>query len=603
MFNTSSSAFQKAYQFIKIPLAFYRIQDGRLEPILVSDGFCEMMHMDSSQLLHHLKQSTFTNIHPDDAGKLQNAVIDFMTSEGVYDVIYRSELDKKGEYHYIHSYGTWQQLENGEKIMCVIYLDLSKCIDESEKILAAYKMSLQDHFFTDPLTSLPNFNYFNQFAEGCASAIRAAGHQPFLMYSDVIGMQYYNEQYGYASGNDLLCLISDVLKEEFSGALVVRSSDDHFIVLGEFLNAKDVSCKIAKVNTLIRQQTSGKTIGMKTGVCIFDEQMDTLTALDHAKSAAKWIENDINRMYCYYTKSQQQHFQKQQYVLENLDKAIKNKWIKIYYQGISRVKTGKVSAFEALARWIDPQFGTLSPADFIPVLKKFHLMHKLDLYVAEQVCRDTEIWDSYGFVAIPVTVNFSAQDFDYVNVPVALSSLYEKIIGKSDEKQKRVIVEITEQDVAQATENFHKQIKQLREMGFHVWLDDFGSGYSSLSNFGLISVDLIKFDMDLLKNLDGHKGINRLIIQAMTEIARDVGVHTLSEGMETELQKSFLEKAGCELAQGYLFHKPEPLDVIIERIKQQNCPKECETPDERFSRGEEWLRQDDGKIFKEVEMS
>jgi EAL domain-containing protein (putative c-di-GMP-specific phosphodiesterase class I) len=352
-----------------------------------------------------------------------------------------------------------------------------------------------------------------------------------------------------------------------------------------------VSCKIAKANTLIRKETSGKTIGMKTGVCIFEEGMDTFTALDHAKSAAKWIENDINRMYCYYTAAQKQKFQKQQYVLENLDKALKNNWIKIYYQGIARVKTGKVSAFEALARWIDPQLGTLSPAEFIPVLKKFHLMHKLDLYIAEQACRDAVAWDSCGFVSVPITVNFSATDFDYVNVPVTLSSLYEKIIGKTDENPKRIIVEITEQDVARATDNFYKQIKQLRELGFHVWLDDFGSGYSSLSNFALIDVDLIKFDMDLLKNLDGNRGINKLIIQSMTEIARDVGVHTLSEGMETEFQKSFLKQAGCELAQGYLFHKPEPLDAIIERIKQQNCPKECETPDERHTLNEEWLQK------------
>ena len=586
------------YQLLMVPMALYRVTNGELDPILVSDGFCKMMNMDSKQLMHLLKKGTFAKIHPDDAGKLQKAVMDFIHKKGEYDVIYRSELDKSGEYTYVHSFGSWQTLTSGEEVMCVIYLDLSKCVDESEKMTLAYKLALQDIFYTDPLTQLPNINYMNQFLQGRANSIVGAQQTPFLLYADMIGMQSYNDQYGFQAGNNLLCLVALLLREEFPKALVIRAVDDHFVVLDAFESAKLLSSKISKINTQIRQQAEGTTMGLKAGVCIFEDGMDADEALDHAKSAAKWVENDMNRVYCYYTKAQKEKYQKQQYIVENLDQAIKNKWIKVYYQAITRVQTGKVAAFEALARWIDPALGLLPPSDFIPALKKFHLMYKLDMCIAEQACRDLVTWDKEGLPNIPITVNFSAQDFDYIDVVKSLEAMYDKIVGAPIEKQRRLIVEITEQDVAQATDNFHKQIKELKANGFHVWLDDFGTGYSSLSNFGMLDVDLIKFDMDLLRNVNRNKGANRLIMKAMTEIARDIGIHTLSEGMETEDQQAFLKQADCELVQGYLVHKPEPLNVIIDKIKHEKCPRECETDEERKALTAEWLKRKVDMITK-----
>ena len=144
--------------------------------------------------------------------------------------------------------------------------------------------------------------------------------------------------------------------------------------------------------------------------------------------------------------------------------------------------------------------------------------------------------------------------------------------------------------MALATDVFIDQLRKIRESGYKLWIDDFGSGYSSLNVFSRFDVDLIKFDMELLRNLDVHNGANREILKAMIDVAKRLGIHTLCEGMETEEQKQFLLEAGCELAQGYLYHEPEELDTIFERLHIGIPIPRWETTKERLEREKTWER-------------
>jgi EAL domain-containing protein (putative c-di-GMP-specific phosphodiesterase class I) len=142
-------------------------------------------------------------------------------------------------------------------------------------------------------------------------------------------------------------------------------------------------------------------------------------------------------------------------------------------------------------------------------------------------------------------------------------------------------VEITEQDMATATDRFAEQLKSIRAMGYQLWLDDFGSGYSSLNVFSRFEVDMIKFDMALIQHLDERNGVNREIIKAMISIARTLGIGTLAEGVETEEQSAFLRDAGCNLLQGYLFRRPTPLDTILYMCRGEHFSRRWETEEER----------------------
>ena len=406
-----------------------------------------------------------------------------------------------------------------------------------------------------------------------------------------MGMHYYNGQYGYQRGNEFLQHVAETLRESFPDALAIRGQDDHFILIDAFDEHRRLEEHIALANNAIRRGAEGSTVGIKTGVCIYEEGMRTIEALDHARNALKWIGNDLNRICNFYAFVDEDQLWNQRYVIESFDQAMREGWIKVYYQGISRVETGKGTAFEALARWIDPVRGILSPSEFIPVLKKYHLLHKLDLFIAEQVCREYPLRVSEEVPVLPVSVNFSAQDFDYTDIPSALEEIYHRYHVPDVAGEKSLIVEITEQDMAKAEERLHDQVRRLRRNGFRIWLDDFGSGYSSLNAFGRYDIDLIKFDLDLLRNLDENNGANRRIMKAMVEVARELGIHTLAEGMETEDQKAFLQAIGCELAQGYLYHRPEPIAAMIYRQNNGQKPRPFETAEDRKHMREKWYNE------------
>ena len=268
--------------------------------------------------------------------------------------------------------------------------------------------------------------------------------------------------------------------------------------------------------------------------------------------------------------------------LEHFDKAIQYGWIKVFYHALYRIETKMVAAFEGLARWVDPNRGIISPAEFIPVLIRYHQLYKLDLYMFEQVCREVKIRHDNGLPLVPVSVNFSRQDFDHTDVPAAMDALYEKYGLNEYVDKGYFIVEITEQDIAVGSDKLHEQLGRIRNSGYRLWLDDFGSGYSAINMFSRFEFDLIKYDMDLLRHLDDHGGANRLILKELVYVAKRLGMHTLVEGVETKDQLDFVKEIGCELAQGFYFHKPESLDEIVFRIKNNGgFIKACETKEER----------------------
>ena len=580
---------RKAYEAQPIAFVYDQFVDGKVVPLLVSDGFCELVGMDREHAMTWFSKGQFERLHPDDVGRVARVSSEFANHRSGYDLIFRAK--HADGYHMLHAVGAWQTMPDGTELALLTYADLTANYDAMSETAEDYHVFREDHFFTDPLTGLPNLNYLNQYADERVHALRICEHRAVIVYADVIAMHYYNSQYGYQKGNDLLRQVAATLTEIFPDALVIRGQDDHFIVIDIFDNRKKLEEKINAANSRIRREAEGNTVGIKAGICIYEEQMQTVEALDHARNALKWIGNDMNRVCNFYTLIDEDQLRNQRYIIENFERAMAEGWIKVYYQGIVRVETGKGSAFEALARWVDPVRGVLSPSEFIPALEKYHLLHKLDLFVAEQVCREHPLRVSREIPILPVSVNFSAQDFEYADIPTALEEIYRRYQVPDLARGKSLIVEITEQDMVKAKNKFHEQIKRLRKNGFHIWLDDFGSGYSSLNAFGHFEIDLIKFDMDLLKNLDDANGTNRRVLKAMIGVARELGIHTLAEGMETVEQKMFLQDIGCELAQGYLFHRPEPIEAMISRQNSGQKPRPFESLEEWGTMIEKWYNQ------------
>ena len=570
---------RKYYESMRIPLAVYQYIDEKAVPLLVSDGLCLQMGTGREKLMERLTDGQFDTVHPDDAGRIVRASEGFAHHKFGYNVFFRSK--HADGYHAIHSVGYWQTMPDGTDVAFLSYQDLSAAQEDIKKAAEDYGLFQQDVFYRDPVTGLPNINYMQEFANGRIHSLRLDGKTPVLIYSDVDSMQFYNNQYGFAKGNELLCFISESLSRHFPGGLLARGADDHFLLLCAFEGEDDLRQRLDAVNREVRSGAVGNTTGIQAGVVIIEEGMEFVQAMDHAKSALKRIGSDLNKSYRIYSQLADAQYWEQRYIVENLDRALSEKWIRVFYQGICRLPTQKTAAFEALARWNDPSRGSISPGAFIPVLEKYHLLYKLDLYMVRQVFTELQDRLSAGLPLLPVSVNFSAQDFDYKNIPEEIELLYHSTGADRLIPRNFLVIEITERDMATATDRFEQHLKTLRRMGYQLWLDDFGSGYSSLNVFSRFEVDLIKLDMALIQHLDERRGINREIIRAMVSIAHSMGIQTLGEGLETEEQKDFLASVGCDLAQGFLFRRPIPLDSILYIVRSGHYTQRCETEEER----------------------
>ena len=576
MFTFSEDA-RRAIEAMPIPLAYYQRIDGNVRAVLVSDGLCEMMGAPREKLMRGLNGSLLDQVHPDDVGRLARAIREFGQHLCGYDVVYRGRYGTDNDYHYIHSIGKIHTTPDGDELALLVYIDVSESESQSRLLIENYEMLQKDRFYNDSVTGLPNVNFLREFSQEVLEKYFRDGKTPLLLYFDVINLRYYNSQYGVAQGDELLRLTADVLRGLFPGALVVRGVEDHFLVLSEQIEEDRLTEIMQSVNDRIRTGAYGNTSGVRAGICEMSADMTLADAMDHAKHALKQIGSDLNISHLYYSQDTDENYWNQRYFLEAFDTALENEWIKIYYQIIVRLRTGKGAALEALARWVDPQWGLIMPSDFLPVLEKHHLLYKLDLYMVEQLCKEVPQREKLGLPMIPVSVNFSAQDFDHIDVVRSLNEIFDRTGVSRD----RIVIEITEQDLAKGTESFQKQLAELRKSGFHIWIDDFGSGYSSLNIFSQYSVDLTKFDLTFLKRLDDNHGANRHIMKAMVDVSKKLGHSSLAEGVENESQLNYLRSIGCDFAQGFYFYKPQSLGAIAFKLKNGQPFFPCETPEER----------------------
>lgn len=453
-----------------------------------------------------------------------------------------------------------------------------------QKDMDFYERLQKDQYYNDPVTGIPNLNYIKQFSDEKLSRLWSSGTVPAIVYFDIRSMLSYNTEYGYSRGDDLLRLTAQTINEAFPDALVGRGEGDHFIVIGAYDD--DIAHKAATINETIRKRAYGRTTGIQCALVKMEPDMNAVEGIERARDTMKKIGDDLNVVCRLYVPEEEGHLNSR-FIVQNFEEAMRNGWIRVFYQPILRTRTEKITVLEALARWIDPQHGAISPGQFIPVLSRYHLLHKLDLYMVEQICREFRTREEAGLPLIPVSVNFSAQDFDYVDVPEELHRLLDKYGVSRD----CIIVEITEQDLAQATGHFKDQLKKIHESGFRLWLDDFGSGYSSLNVFSQYHVDRIKFDMELVRHLDDNHGANRIIMKSITEMCRQMGVHTLAEGIETKDQYQFLLDIDCEMVQGFYFFKPEPVETAIENIRKSGPSLSLETQEERSEMGARWMKK------------
>ena len=401
---------------------------------------------------------------------------------------------------------------------------------------------------SDEVTGISNMNYFRSQALELMNKKEIDITKYIYLYFDIENFKTLNQKYGYWEGNTFLKKVADLLNETFKDSIIAYFSNDNFVVLTQ---NKDIKEKIIEICKRINDFKYDIKIGVKVGAYIPNKDCIPLVACDHARYACNSIKKHYNITYCEYDKNMAHDFQKKQYIINNFDEAIKNEYLKVFYQPLIDAKTNKVCGLEALSRWDDPTYGFLPPSDFIQTLEEYHQIHRLDMYVVDKVCRDIAEAKSSARKILPVSLNFSRLDFDSLNLADEVGNCLKKYnIDKTD-----IHIEITESTLSEDDEKLKEELKTFRSQGYALWLDDFGSGFSGLNVLKEYDFELIKIDMKFLSNFKGNKKAQK-ILKNIINLANDLGMQTLTEGVETKEAFDFLRENGCNKLQGFLFSKP-----------------------------------------------
>ena len=553
----------------EVPVAVYQFVDRRVVTLALSAGFCALFGFDDrADAYHVMDHDMYRDTHPDDASRVADIALRFATEGGDYNAIYRT---KRGDgYCIVHALGRHIYAPAGERLAVIWYTDEGLYVPDggafenhlSESFNRAMRENTlyhENHF--DALTGLPGMSYFFELARAGMARMLSLGQQPAMLFFDLCGMKLYNQTNGYSEGDLLIRATARALVKHFSNENCSRFAQDHFAVYTVYTPALEQTLEEIFAEAL--QFNGGKTLPLRVGIYLpRGDSAEISSACDLAKAAC-----DVNRRsyvscFHYYDENMMTDALRRQRILEDLDPAIAEGRIAVYYQPIVRAANGRVCSEEALARWTDREGRIHTPAEFIGVLEDARLIYKLDLHVLELALEKMRQQASDGLYVVPVSINLSRADFAGCDVVAEIC----RRVDASGLGRDMVNIEITESIIGGDFDFMKAQIDRFHAQGFRVWMDDFGSGYSSLDVLQSMPVDVIKFDMRFMQQFDsGDK--SRIILTELMKMAVGLGIDTVCEGVEREDQVYFLREIGCSRLQGYYYTKPLPLAEVFRRYE------------------------------------
>ena len=307
--------------------------------------------------------------------------------------------------------------------------------------------------------------------------------------------------------------------------------------------------------------TSVYRMHMHVGIYhITDPTVSVSVMCDKAFVAIQRIKDSYQQIISHYTEEMGQTDQQEKVMIGEFDRAIAAGEFQMYLQPQVSSDGYKVLGAEALVRWDHPVRGILSPGVFVPIFEKSGYITRLDNYMWELACRQLRYWKDQGVDDLHISVNISPMDFYLLNLYETFTALVESY----DIDPSRLKLEITETALMEDIAKHLALLAKLRNYGFQVEIDDFGSGYSSLNTLQDIEVDVLKLDMGFLRKTENQER-SRVIMHAVIDMSKKLGLTVVTEGVESKEQVEYLTEAGCDIFQGYYFAKPMPVSAFEER--------------------------------------
>ena len=427
------------------------------------------------------------------------------------------------------------------------------------------KSALQKIINKDHLTNLDSpYRFYNKAKD----LLKTAKPNEYLLVSiDVDNFQYLNEAYGYKIGNTVLIELANSLVEKYGeSTLITRINADNFLILTKNVSNIQVPCgkKVCDdciFNSIKNVLGVSCKVSMSRGVYEIYDSTEELSYMIDCANRARLLGKQIYRTTNYqFTEQMRQNNITTNKIVNSMEFALKNREFEVFYQPKVDLIEYKLSGAEALVRWNSSNGNMIFPDSFIPIFEKNRFIVELDFYVFEEVCSFIAKWKDTIEVPI-ISVNLSV--ITVLNKDLITNLL--KIVSKYKLQTNMLELEITEGSVVKNYDDAVLIVKLLKDAGFFIALDDFGSGLSSLNRLKELDFDVLKIDKDFLsKNMDCEKGL--VIIDSVINLSKKLSMDCIAEGVETKEHVDFLRNLGCEYAQGYYFGKPMNMESFKEVI-------------------------------------
>lgn len=439
----------------------------------------------------------------------------------------------------------------------------------ASKVIAAQILPIRFKRFAgimmdyDRLTEAWNYNRF--LVEGkqrlCNSSLMQA-----VVTMDIKNFKVINASFSYEKGDAVLVHISSLLNSFTGGSeCFARIEADKFIMLLEYQSISGLQHRlnqlIRRIEQIPEEEKLDFDIRCIMGVCLVEQgDQDVSVLADHANAARKSLKDYHKSAYSFYNRAAEQKIVREREITFRMRGALENRDFLVYYQPKISLKAKKIIGLEALVRWRGKDGRIIPPDEFIPVFEKNGFISELDSYVYERVCELIASWMADGLKPLPIAVNISRLHIVEPDFLERLTAINEK----HGVPERYLELEITENAFLNNTEVVLKAAKEIKNQGFVLTMDDFGTGYSSLSLLKDLPVDFIKLDREFFRKVLNER--EKIIVSNVIHMAKELDIQVISEGIETSEHELFLKEIGCDLAQGYRYGKPAPIEQYLSAI-------------------------------------
>lgn len=516
--------------------------------------------------LESIPEEATSRLSPEDLDRVRDYTTRYFAQPGPeFSIDYRLR-HRDGHYRWFAARAT-PLTDDADKVVKLIgtQLDITHLKESEQRVREAA--------LHDPLTGLPNRALIFEYGEHLLAAARRSHGRGALLFIDLDRFKQINDLYGHEIGDRLLQevamrLIACTRLEDLVGRL---GGDEFVIIVPHHDHRPDHATVVAQhvldsIGQPFRIDALELSVSPSIGITYYPEHGTEIDALIHAADLAMYQAKEFGRAnYQVYTSDLCQRAEVARSLEAKLRYALKNQGLKLHYQPVIDIKSGRLIGVEALVRLAGEDDEKISPAIFIPIAESAGLIGELGEWVAIEACRQHNVWRSQGLPPVKIAINVSPLQLRQR----AFADRLGHIIGDAGIDPACFEIEVTESALMESVDEAIEILEHIKSLGVKIALDDFGTGHSSLSNLGVLPLNKLKIDQSFVRRIECDQ-TSRVITNAIISLARTLHLEVVGEGIESDETLRYLDNQACDQAQGFLFSKPLPADAFARWYRQHD---------------------------------